>query len=51
MVWWSMGGKTDLSNGALLCEQHHHLVHRRYLTAQVAATGVTWDLSARMATA
>lgn len=51
VVWWSLGGKTDLSNGALLCEQHHHLVHRRYLTAEVTSTGVTWDLSARIAAA
>jgi Domain of unknown function (DUF222)/HNH endonuclease len=25
---WSAGGKTDLSNGALLCGYHHRLIHR-----------------------
>jgi hypothetical protein len=25
---WSMGGETDLSNGALLCGSHHRLIHR-----------------------
>jgi hypothetical protein len=25
---WSMGGKTDRSNGALLCGHHHRLIHR-----------------------
>jgi hypothetical protein len=24
---WSLGGKTDLSNGALLCGYHHRLIH------------------------
>jgi Domain of unknown function (DUF222)/HNH endonuclease len=24
---WSRGGRTDLSNGALLCGFHHHLIH------------------------
>lgn len=26
--WWARdGGKTDLSNGVLLCETCHHLIH------------------------
>ncbi len=27
LVWWSRGGTTDVSNLALVCEHHHHLVH------------------------
>ena len=25
--WWSRGGQTDCSNGALVCPFHHHLLH------------------------
>lgn len=25
--WWQYGGATDVSNGALLCPAHHHLLH------------------------
>jgi len=25
---WSRGGRTDLSDGVLLCSRHHHLVHQ-----------------------
>jgi hypothetical protein len=39
---WSRGGKTDLSNGALLCPRHHTHVHAHDLTATVTTTGVTW---------
>ncbi|WP_052594142.1 HNH endonuclease signature motif containing protein [Luteipulveratus mongoliensis] len=42
VVWWTRGGPTDLSNGALLCGRHHTLVHRRDLSATVTALGVTW---------
>lgn len=27
VIWWSNGGRTELSNLLPLCEQHHHLVH------------------------
>ena len=27
VVWWSRGGRSDLSNGLLLCRSHHRLVH------------------------
>lgn len=25
--WWSRGGKTDISNGLMLCPSHHHRIH------------------------
>ena len=42
--WWSRGGRSDVSNGALLCPRHHTLVHTRDLTATITATGVTWHV-------
>ncbi|MBO1755204.1 HNH endonuclease signature motif containing protein [Allobranchiibius sp. CTAmp26] len=42
--WWA-GGKTTLTNAALLCARHHTIVHRDLLTAQVTTTSVTWDLT------
>ncbi|MBO1768218.1 HNH endonuclease signature motif containing protein [Allobranchiibius sp. GilTou38] len=42
--WWA-GGETNLGNAALLCARHHTIVHRDLLTATVAASGVTWDLT------
>ncbi|MFM6849635.1 MAG: DUF222 domain-containing protein [Terrabacter sp.] len=39
---WQRGGKTDLTNAALLCRHHHTHVHQHDLTATVTATGVTW---------
>ncbi len=42
--WWSRGGRTDLSNAALLCGRHHTIVHQRDLTATVTDTGVTWHV-------
>ncbi|HEU4999304.1 MAG TPA: DUF222 domain-containing protein [Lapillicoccus sp.] len=40
---WVDGGPTDLTNGALLCERHHTVVHRDRLTATVTGAEVTWD--------
>ncbi|MBO1754734.1 HNH endonuclease signature motif containing protein [Allobranchiibius sp. CTAmp26] len=42
--WWA-GGKTTLTNAALLCARHHTIVHRDLLTATVTPAGVTWDLT------
>ncbi|WP_050670034.1 HNH endonuclease signature motif containing protein [Luteipulveratus halotolerans] len=42
---WVHGGRTDLSNAALLCGRHHTTVHRHDLTATVTQTGVVWDLA------
>lgn len=39
--WWG-GGRTSLTNLALLCRRHHTHVHRHGLTAIVTPTGVTW---------
>ncbi|MGB3592898.1 MAG: HNH endonuclease signature motif containing protein, partial [Ornithinimicrobium sp.] len=44
VVHWSHGGRSDLSNYALLCGRHHTLVHARHLTATVHPTSVTWHL-------
>ena len=41
--WWA-GGKTKLTNAALLCARHHTIVHRDLLTAEVTSAGVIWDL-------
>ena len=29
VITWAEGGPTDLDNGALLCDFHHHQVHRQ----------------------
>ncbi|MGO1165429.1 MAG: DUF222 domain-containing protein [Janibacter sp.] len=42
--WWSRGGASDITNGALLCERHHTHVHQEDLTATITATGVTWHV-------
>nr|WP_238695405.1 HNH endonuclease signature motif containing protein [Ornithinimicrobium flavum] len=44
VVPWSRGGRSDLSNYALLCPRHHTWVHERELTATVTDRGVTWHL-------
>ena len=40
---WVDGGPTDLTNGTLLCERHHTIVHRDRLNATPTPTGVYWD--------
>lgn len=42
--WWSRGGGTDITNGALLCGRHHTHVHTHDLSATITGTGVTWHL-------
>jgi len=32
VVEWSQGGNTDVSNGALLCSAHHHMLHASEFT-------------------
>lgn len=40
---WSLGGRTDLSNGLLLCSLHHHRIHdERYLTVSSPSGTVTF---------
>ncbi|QIM20180.1 DUF222 domain-containing protein [Phycicoccus sp. HDW14] len=48
---WVDGGRTDVTNAALLCQRHHTTVHRRRLWATVRERPdehgryVVWDLS------
>ena len=44
VVPWADGGRSDLSNYALLCPRHHTWVHDHGLTATVTTHGVTWHL-------
>ncbi len=44
VVPWAQGGRSDLSNYALLCPRHHTWVHDRGRDATVTALGVTWHL-------
>ena len=44
LVHWADGGRTDLSNAALLCGRHHTIVHRDRLAGTVTPDGVVWDL-------
>jgi hypothetical protein len=45
LVHWADGGKSDLSNLALLCGRHHSVVHRDQLAGHVTDAGaVTWNL-------
>ncbi|WP_122261018.1 HNH endonuclease signature motif containing protein [Ornithinimicrobium cerasi] len=42
VVPWAQGGRSDLSNYALLCPRHHTWVHEVGLTARVTTLGVVW---------
>lgn len=55
LIHWLHDGETELDNGALLCDLHHHIVHSRRL-AGIVTTGppgspdehrlrVVWDLT------
>ena len=51
LVHWADGGKTDLTNLALLCGRHHSVAHRDHLIGDVNAAGgavdraaVTWNV-------
>ena len=39
MITWAEGGPTDLDNGALLCDFHHHQVHRQHWQVILADNG------------
>jgi len=40
---WADGGPTNLSNATLLCNRHHHVVHRDRITADHTPDGVEWN--------
>ncbi len=40
---WHAGGRTDLTNAALLCGRHHRHVHATGTTGQVINGRVIWD--------
>ncbi|SOC53602.1 HNH endonuclease signature motif containing protein [Ornithinimicrobium cerasi] len=42
VVPWAHGGRSDLSNYALLCPRHHTWVHEHGFGATVTALGVIW---------
>lgn len=44
VVPWARGGRSDLSNYALLCPRHHTWVHEHDHTARVTELGVVWLL-------
>ena len=44
LIHWMDGGRTDLSNAALLCGRHHTIVHRDRLAGTVTPTASVWDL-------
>ena len=44
LVHWADGGRSDLTNAALLCERHHTVVHDRRLAGRLTDRQVAWDL-------
>lgn len=44
VVPWAHGGRSDITNYALLCPRHHTFVHEHDLTATVTGLGVRWHL-------
>lgn len=38
--WWSRGGRTDLSNGVLVCDGCHHRIHDNGWDVRVDGTGI-----------
>ncbi|GAA5157096.1 hypothetical protein GCM10011366_15950 [Ornithinimicrobium tianjinense] len=44
VIPWARGGRSDLSNYALLCPRHHTWVHEHGRTARVTTRGVVWLL-------
>lgn len=43
-TWFSRGGRTSVTNAALLCGRHHRHVHARDLTSQLVDGQVVWDV-------
>jgi hypothetical protein len=39
VIWWSRGGPTDITNGALLCRRHHTQFHQGHWQARLATDG------------
>lgn len=44
LQWWSRGGRTDVDQMALLCEQHHTLVHQQEIQGEVVGGQVVWHV-------
>lgn len=42
IVWWSLGGSTDIDNLLLLCPKHHHAIHDRQWCVTGTATSPTF---------
>lgn len=40
LIPWSRGGRTDVSDGCLLCPFHHHLIHTGQWSARMGPDGV-----------
>ncbi|WP_137122211.1 HNH endonuclease signature motif containing protein [Segeticoccus rhizosphaerae] len=47
LVHWIDGGRTALTNAALLCQRHHTIVHRDNLGASIVDHQVVWDTTPR----